>query len=316
MYTGGLENHATLIGRMAVKRPLLGNLPHVLALARDPFLLAECCREARVPTPKVEIRPAPAAVRWLLKSRKGVGGTGVRFWDSGSSFEQDGNRFFQEFIAGIPASCIFVGTGTGATLLGMTRQLVGEPWLHAAPFHYCGSVGPLPLKATQFEILTRLGSILVQRCGMRGLFGLDGILRGDEFWPVEVNPRYTASVEVLEYATGLSALARHVQAFQSQTITLESPKPSNSGFIGKAILFAANPLTFPSNGPWEQSLKDHFPSHEMPSFADIPPAGERIVPGRPILTYFVRADRVENCLNALGRIAGELDRIWSLTNGY
>ena len=41
--------------------------------------------------------------------------------------------------------------------------------------------------------------------GLVGLFGVDLILRDGEPWPVEVNPRYTASVEVLELALGTSA---------------------------------------------------------------------------------------------------------------
>jgi hypothetical protein len=38
------------------------------------------------------------------------------------------------------------------------------------------------------------------------LFGIDGILDGERFWPVEVDPRYSASVKVLEYASGLKAM--------------------------------------------------------------------------------------------------------------
>ena len=50
------------------------------------------------------------------------------------------------------------------------------------------------------QILQQLGLDLARGCGLRGLFGVDFVLSEGVPWPVEINPRYTASVEVLEYA--------------------------------------------------------------------------------------------------------------------
>ncbi|MFO0842411.1 MAG: hypothetical protein U0797_08455 [Gemmataceae bacterium] len=33
-----------------------------------------------------------------------------------------------------------------------------------------------------------LGEVLVDRLGLQGLFGVDGVIRGGEFWPVEFEP--------------------------------------------------------------------------------------------------------------------------------
>ena len=43
--------------------------------------------------------------------------------------------------------------------------------------------------------------------GLAGWFGVDFILRDGIPWPVEINPRYTASVEIHELASGRSLLA-------------------------------------------------------------------------------------------------------------
>src|SRR5262249_666683 len=139
------------------------------------------------------------------------GGIGVRFFKQLD--EAGAGLYLQEFIEGESASAVFAGDGTGARLLGVTRQLVGAGWLNAGPFRYCGSVGPLPLGRGLQRSLDALGRLLARRAGLRGLFGVDGVLRGSAFWPVEVNPRYPASVEVLEYATRLAALRWHRQAF-------------------------------------------------------------------------------------------------------
>ena len=47
---------------------------------------------------------------------------------------------------------------------------------------------------------------------------------------------------------------------------------------------------------------------DVPAFADIPPAGQHIEAGRPILTFFARADSVSACLEQLKRTAADLDR--------
>ena len=47
-----------------------------------------------------------------------------------------------------------------------------------------------------------MGAALADVFDLCGLFGVDGVVRGNRFWPVEINPRYTASMEVLEYVPG------------------------------------------------------------------------------------------------------------------
>ncbi|MCP6769277.1 hypothetical protein NL529_30960, partial [Klebsiella pneumoniae] len=42
--------------------------------------------------------------------------------------------------------------------------------------------------------------VLAFASGMNGLFGLDFLKCGDQIFPLELNPRYPASVEILEYS--------------------------------------------------------------------------------------------------------------------
>ncbi|WP_217551268.1 ATP-grasp domain-containing protein, partial [Pantoea sp. GbtcB22] len=72
--------------------------------------------------------------RWLRKPLKSGGGLGIRFSKPGESASP--HHYFQEFIDGTPMSALYGGT----TLLGVTEQLIGEPWLHATPFAYCGNI--------------------------------------------------------------------------------------------------------------------------------------------------------------------------------
>jgi predicted ATP-grasp superfamily ATP-dependent carboligase len=219
----------------------------------------------------------------------------------------DTGSFLQEYVEGESWAALFDADGGRATLLGVTQQLVGEPWLHAARFQYCGSVGPLSPGPVLLARLDLLGNVLTDSFGLRGLFGVDGVVRGGGFFPVEINPRYTASAEVLEYATGLGALAWHRRAFDPASPAPSLPGPGQT--VGKAILFARERLTFPPSGPWQAELCEIDTPRETPRYADLPHAGDRIEAGRPVLTFFARADDPATCLDRLRQAAGELDRL-------
>jgi predicted ATP-grasp superfamily ATP-dependent carboligase len=311
MYTGGLENRPHFVQQMAQRRTLWGNAGAALSRCRDPQYVAAILRSAGMPAPAiVDARARPSQTRrWLLKPRKSAGGNGIRFWTPEDKLWNKNDIYFQEFIAGQSLSLLFLGDSRTAHLLGITRQLVGETWLHALPFHYCGSIGSLDPSLVQYPSLETLGHLLASECFLEGLFGIDGVLRDGVFWPVEINPRYTASVEVLEYATGLPLLQGHAHVFTYGRLPpLPSPAGSMGRTVGKAILFAREALHFPAQGPWMAELHSPKPVQEAPAFADIPAAGERIEAGKPILSFFAAADSPAACEDALRQIAADLDR--------
>lgn len=311
MYTGGLENRPELVDKLARLRPLWGNQTQVLRRARSPATIAALLDRSGLACPRVRDHgdEAPREGRWLVKPLAGAGGAGIRVWDgSGGAIRRRQQTYLQEFIEGEPCSAVYLGDGSKARLLGITRQLVGEDWLHAAPFHYCGSIGPLepgPAERAGFE---RLGSMLAAGCGLHGLFGVDCVRRDGVPWPVEVNPRYTASVEVLEHALALPILGLHRSIFVPDAPAPASPARAAPAVIGKAILFARAALVFPEAGPWQRSLRQQPDPWELPAFADIPPAGQEIRAHRPILSFFARGPSPADCREALRRTAKALDR--------
>jgi predicted ATP-grasp superfamily ATP-dependent carboligase len=199
-------------------------------------------------------------------------------------------------------------------LLGVTRQLVGVDWLHAAPFHYCGSVGPIALESALQQQLERLGTAVAAGCELRGLFGVDYVLRDGVPFPVEVNPRYTASVEILELATGLPVLHLHRGVFDLDEPSTPRAIPSRATLIiGKGIMFATKQLSIPTDGPWLTTLCRPPRPWDVPAFADLPSAGQVIKAGRPILTLFSKSESLDTCFVELRSRAEEIDR-WLRNN--
>jgi predicted ATP-grasp superfamily ATP-dependent carboligase len=312
MYVGGLENWPDLIEEMGRLRPLWGNSAESLRQARSPSHIAVLLENAGLPHPPIQTRSTelPHQGTWLVKPLAGAGGAGIRFWfDRKRRSPRARPVYYQEYVEGDPCSAVYVGDGQRATLLGVTRQLIGESWLHAPPFRYCGSVGPLLLSDITQSAFVRLGTVLSAECGLLGLFGVDCVLREGVPWPVEINPRYTASVEVLELTRGIPALALHRQVFEPSTQQPPARAPNRERMIvGKAILFAGAAFDFPDDGPWMSVLRMPNVPWGMPAFADIPEAGEQIKAGKPILTFFSRASSAGACLDNLRQTAMDLDR--------
>jgi predicted ATP-grasp superfamily ATP-dependent carboligase len=304
------------VRELIARRLLWGNGLAQLAWSRDPFRVRRVLRVGDVKCPRLRhVRPLFLPRKWLVKPWAGTGGTGISVypWKGSRGTGCRKRYYYQEYVPGAARAAVYVGTERGANLLGLTRQLVGERWLHVRRFQYCGSIGPLEVEPVLQAKLTRIGDafargwIFAAGSGLRGLFGVDCIVRDGIPWPVEVNPRYTASVEVLEYGAGVPAMALHRAVFDPGAPS-PSARSAAAGVVGKAILFARAPLVFPDDGPWSATLRSPGPIEEMPDFADIPPAGERIQSRRPILAFFTRAANEAACLEQLKAIAADLDR--------
>ncbi len=313
MYTGGLENHPEVIEAIIQQRPLWGISPEVLRRVRDPRQLAEALAAAGVRTPEVHFDPerVPADGTWLVKPLAASGGRRVHHYHGERATRpKPSGVYYQKHVEGESVAAVYVGDGSRSRLLGVSRQLTGRKWLLAKPFAYCGSIGPLPLSAylaTRFEAL---GQALVSAFGLRGLFGVDCVMHEGEPWVIEVNPRYTASIEVLEHAQGIPAMSWHRESCTVglPTIDREGQITRSAILVGKAIVFASQDLIFPSTGPWLQSLSESNVAEEVPVFADIPHAGTPIRKGWPIMTLLVTGGSLEACENDLESRARTLDR--------
>lgn len=282
MYTGGLENEPDLVDRLAQVLPLWGNGGEVLRRVRNPFLMADALCEAGLPCPEVvdgkECPPRDGT--WLRKSVRSCGGSGVTIFDANSPRGKDG--FYQRRIEGWPCSALFVAGGGKTRMLGVTEQLIGPAWDAPQPFGYAGSIGPLLLEDSLHRQWERIGECLADRFSLLGIFGVDGIVGDGEILPVEVNPRYTSSAEILERAGAGSAVGLHVDTFPGNSWQERVPGCPTDKVAGKLTVFAKRAVRVgpPISSLVVRSAEDS----DRPIFADIPYEGEPVAAGRPVLT--------------------------------
>ncbi|MFM7033853.1 MAG: ATP-grasp domain-containing protein [Planctomycetia bacterium] len=323
-YTGAIENHADLIDSIAATRPLAGTPTSAVRSVRDPAQLAASLRAAGLHFPETLPTPdgLPTDGSFLVKPLASAAGRGIRPWTQAASHRGHGpsmaGHVWQRRVVGTPhAAAFIIGRGT-TRLIGLTRQLIGEPWCHAGPFGYCGSiVVPEPsIPAGIADQLACLGALLAETHGCVGAVGVDLVIDDDGSpWVIEVNPRYTASMEVHERSTGESVAGAHLHA--CGVAGAEPPRQRSAGrpIWAKAVLHAprAIDVTISLVEAWRAtastwSAADGGP----PAIADIPAPGQSIPTGAPLLTVFAGD---HDAASALATIQRRAAHILSLCDG-
>ncbi|WP_165065441.1 ATP-grasp domain-containing protein [Paludisphaera rhizosphaerae] len=292
LYTGSMEGRPDLVERLSGVGRRLGNGPEVLRRVRDPWLVSASLGKAGLPAPELRI-PAEArksAGRWLRKSRVSAGGVSVQ-WEGAATNDPGPDDYCQRFIEGETYSALFVAAAGKSRLIGTALQLPGPP---DTPFLYGGNIAPWPVGGAT-ETVRRVGDVLAADFGLVGLFGVDFILNDDVPWTIEVNPRYTASVELYEAVYQRPFLADHIRACLNDELGM-GPRPLHDAWVyGKAVVYAPCRLRFQGENNHDWQCEDYRP----PWVADLPAAGTVIEAGEPVLTILRMGRTAQDCRERL-----------------
>jgi predicted ATP-grasp superfamily ATP-dependent carboligase len=151
----------------------------------------------------------------------------------------------------------------------------------------------------------QIGCRLARHFGLKGLFGVDLMIAGEQVWTIEVNPRYTASTEIVERGTKVLSVAAHSTAHANGDL-VRSPYESAFHLHGKAILFARHAVQIDHIfARWAIAESVHMP---WPTLADIPAAESTIKPGQPVLTVFADSDSVDDLKQNLNNRVADVER--------
>ncbi len=290
VYLSNLENHPDVVDGLAQGRILLGNPSSVLHRVRDWGTLRAFCRQSGISFPETRLAGEEPGgepeAGWLVKPIRGGGGHGIRSW-RGEPLEK--GSFLQRLVPGKPASAAFVADGRCCVVLGLTEQLIGQAALGAQCFRWCGNILPLSLPAPQqaavVEQVQRMVRRLTEEFGLRGLNGIDLVVSDDgEVYLIEVNPRYTASMELIERAYGRNVFSLHLAAMDGRLPERGTARQMDGPWFGKGIVYARQRVTVPETELWLGG-----------DWRDIPFPGDRMEPGQPICTVLATGENRAEC---------------------
>lgn len=188
----------------------------------------------------------------------------------------------QRIVEGVPASVCCVADGGSARAVASNEQILRNA--KGAEFGFTGSVTPCshPLAGEMIRQAERIAAA----SGCAGTVGIDFILT-DEVTAIEVNPRFQATVDTVESATGCNLFRLHVDACRG---TLPPTMQEPGRFAVRRILFADRDFTI------EKDLKKL-----SPTVADIPWPGTSLEEGQAIVSVFGSGESRTAALNDLDK---------------
>ena len=304
-YLSSFENYPKAIATLAAGRTLLGNSPSVVRRVRDPLLVAEALGRCGFAVPAVhcgepEPEPEPGtwnaepgtSPSWLVKPLASGGGRRVRPWRGGARVPR--GCYLQQLVDGTPGSIVFVAAGGRAVPLGITRQLIGEHAFGADGYRYCGNILEVESDATPgrdaafVDRACALAGVVAEEFGLVGVNGIDFVARDGVPYLIEINPRWTASMELVERAYGVSVFGAHAAACTAGELPAFDLARARRGtpVVGKAVVFARRNVTIGD-------------THAFAGIRDVPHPGERIPAGQPVCTVFATEPDADRCHAAL-----------------
>ncbi|MFL2870793.1 MAG: ATP-grasp domain-containing protein [Pirellulaceae bacterium] len=278
LYAGSLENYPEQIAQLASKKTLLGNNQDVIHKCRSPEFICKVAQDASWNYPGSEltntgyINSGPPI--WLSKPRLSAAGQGVQV--SRTKPPANPDRLVQLFIPGPTYGAACISNGSETQILGVTRHLRMSRRLGTARFQYCGSVGPMLVAEPLNTAISTMANEIALRCSIVGLFGLDFKVWDNQLWLLEINPRFTASMDLLSNGADTNIIQQHIDACHNKPLTQMPNSHRFETIKTRAILFAKSPTRFISS------------CNTLDYLADIPDNNALINVGNPICSVYGR----------------------------
>lgn len=304
--TSGMEHQPHLLRELERRGLLVGNSWERMERARGD--LSRVASRLGIPFPPTEEARSPeeAGERGeelgypvVLKPLRGGGGRGIVLARSRREAEKGfevassgrGRVLVQKYVEGRNASASLMCGGEEAVCLTVNEQLIGDSSLGApGPFYYCGGVVPLEGEGVGKvrEYAEALGSTL----RLRGSNGLDFVVRGEEPWVVELNPRFQGTLEQVEAVLGINLVEEHLRWCEGGGGRYGETR----GVVAKLVLYAPRELPAPD-------------LRRFPGVVDLPWKGQRVGRGQPLCSVLGAGPRREEALGEARRTAGEILRL-------
>lgn len=265
VYGSGFESRPDLLARLAAGRRLVGNAPEVLAQSGDPTRFFPLLDRLGIPHPEISLTRPPRSFNWLSKLAGACGGTHILL---ASATGNRANSYFQRQVEGQASSLLFLANGREIRVVGCNRALPA-PAEALSAWAYSGAARLTGAAAACLAGPRDAALALTRELGLRGLNGIDFVVKGDDWWLLELNPRPTATLELWDVAPMPSLFRLHVQACRGR---LPASLPSPRGSLAAAVVYSGETLRVPQGFIWPDWCSDR------------PHDGGVIAPGEPVCT--------------------------------
>jgi predicted ATP-grasp superfamily ATP-dependent carboligase len=269
VYGSGFEDRPHLLTRIAERWPLIGNDAATVERIKVPETFFGTLARLGIAHPETRPERPPKGAGWVAKRRGGAGGSHV----VPSRLQKDAtNVYYQALLEGRAISALFLANEHTCRVIGFSEQ-----WTAPAPrrrWRYGGAVRPAALSEAVKSEMVRAVALTASAFGLKGLASADFVLKENQPFLLEINPRPGATLDVFAGAAK-PLLGLHLEAVTLGKLPRETL--AIAGAAASAVVHAPNGLIVPRSMIW-------------PAWAaDLPKPGERIDKQCPICTVLARA---------------------------
>jgi predicted ATP-grasp superfamily ATP-dependent carboligase len=221
---------------------------------------------------------APAdADNWLVKPMQGQGGVNITRYHKNTASEL--SVYWQKYQQGTLHSVLFLADGQNLQIIGFNTQW-SIKLSETEEFIFSGIINDSSLLNKQKLRVTGWLKKIIPVFMLKGLNSLDFIQTGNESYVLEINPRFSASMQL--YNANL--LIRHINASQGELAWYCFWQHSYTAY---QIVYAERDVIIPDDFKWPKG------------YMDLPESGSLIRAGQPICSIIARQTQARPVLKEL-----------------
>lgn len=308
---GGIEFCDCVLDRIAETRPVFAMPNETVRFLRDPGRVFRTLKAAGHDVPNLfspgsdDSSMPDSTCRWLRKDSNSSGGQSVCRLDQAEVKDAlaalSPTEYVQQEIKGLSCSATFLADGRGhSRLVGCSFQLSGVAALNGIGFQFCGNAGPIKLFPSCEQQIISIERTLNRHCLLRGAWGIDFVLQQDRVFPIEVNPRLTASHELYDRNQPNTSCQvwEHCRAFGFDRVSPASvslsgtPSVAADDFTVRMVLYSDQTFVLDRQAHSILIGARRGLTGDVTSFwiSDIPDAGTTIAKGTPFCSLNISAE--------------------------
>ena len=282
----------------SVGQKICGSDPKVAAYFLDKKNIQDFFEKNGIPCPKIlpkgvcpaMIKPCSGAGGWRNKRAENA-----RDEEEWCSLWENEPYIRQELVEGVPCSVSCISDGKKAVAVSFNEQLLRGGSGERA-YGFSGAVTPFkhPLESE----IVRCAERAVALSGCVGSVGVDFVAAADRFWAIEINPRFQATMDVVEKACGINLFQAHVDA--SRGILPHAYTGEYRQYAARKVIFADRDMT----------VKDDLLKcgDVAAGIADIPAPGTVIEEGGAVLSVYGEGASRAEALESLDKTIRKVNR--------
>ena len=258
--------------------------------------------------------------KWLVKNLESGGGMATIDFEGYGLPQNLDSIYLQQRMPGETIGVTFLSSQFSSTFIGATSSWPPESNATDKRYVYRGSYGPIPLSKSNIDKLQRFAAITGRESGLLGVWQADFLLHEGELTLLEINPRWSASMDLLDIVLDMRLVEKHDTSVrgmmtssamdQLASRTSKAALSSPEHMLGKLIVYADQPCIIGNrqsefwwSKKWNMDLSCEL---DRCRFADIPTSGSSIPAGGPILTVMASGSGRESILIALESAAADV----------